>query len=316
MFKQLHLVASLVVSAFLAAPPAFAWDDFGHMAVAAIAYKKLAPSTRARADQLIRLNPSHAVWIHYMPRHLGTEEKNMYAFMQAATWPDAIKGDATYQSDGLDSGYRPDGITSNVNVGYSDKLLHKYWHFVDLPISADGAKLPPVPTPNAETEMALCRATLASQAGDELKSYDLSWLLHLVGDVHQPLHCVTRVSKKMPYGDSGGNAVKIYDTDPPTLLHTFWDQVLGTERNPASVIPFIATLEPADAQLAADLNARNWIEESFSLCKSKVYVSPVKKGVDVKRLSPAYKKTAYDLSRVRVELAGERLANVLNAELK
>ncbi len=314
--KRLHQCVLALLTSILAVTPARAWDDFGHMAVAGIAYKKLDPAIRERADQLVRLNPSYSSWLHYMPRHLSTEEKNLYAFMQAATWPDSIKGDATYQSDGLDGGYRPDGITSNLNVGYSDKLLHKYWHFVDLPISADGAPLPAVPTPNAETEMALCRTTLASSAPDELKSYDLCWLLHLVGDVHQPLHCVTRVSKKMPYGDSGGNAVKIYDTDPPTLLHTFWDQVLGTERSPASVIPFIASLEPADTKSAADLNARNWIEESFSLSKSKVYVSPVKKGVDVKRLSPAYKKTAYELARVRVELAGERLANVLNRELK
>ena len=46
-------------------------------------------------------------------------------------------------------------------------------------------------------------------ARDALKSYDLSWLLHLVGDVHQPLHASTRVSSTDPGGDAGGNLLKL-----------------------------------------------------------------------------------------------------------
>jgi hypothetical protein len=42
---------------------------------------------------------------------------------------------------------------------------------------------------------------------DKLKSYDLPWLLHLVGDVHQPLHSTTRVSATKPDGDNGGNGM-------------------------------------------------------------------------------------------------------------
>jgi len=42
-----------------------------------------------------------------------------------------------------------------------------------------------------------------------LKSYDLTWLIHLVGDVHQPLHCVARITKGDPEGDKGGNDVKL-----------------------------------------------------------------------------------------------------------
>jgi len=312
MLKRLILLLALLL--LQVRVPALAWDDFGHMAVAGIAYKRLEAQVKVKADRLVKLNPHYRNWLKLLPQQIAPEEVSMYTFMLASTWPDAIKGDAEYRSDGLDNGYRPDGLTSSLNIGYSDKWLHKYWHFIDLPISADGARLPPVPSPNAEDEIAVCRAAIASNLPDEVKSYDLSWLLHLVGDVHQPLHCVTRVSKSMPYGDSGGNAVKIYDSEPPVLLHSFWDQVLGTERSP--VMPFIAELPPGDEDKVSDLNCHDWVEESFALCKSKVYISPVKKGTAVKRLTPAYKKTAYNIAKVRVELAGERLANLLNAELK
>src|ERR1043166_6837010 len=80
-----------------------------------------------------------------------------------------------------------------------------------------GPPPPPVPVPNAQTRITDFRAVLASDSPDLLKSYDLSWLLHLVGDVHQPLHCASLVSHAKPDGDSGGNGVKLSGT--PNNLH-------------------------------------------------------------------------------------------------
>src|SRR6202042_1762839 len=96
-----------------------------------------------------------------------------------------------YSDDGSNGGNTPGGDSSSLNVGYTDLLRHRYWHFVDTPFSQDGSTLPAIPAPNAQTQIAAFRAVLASAEPDELKSYDLVWLLHLVGDVHQPLHCVT-----------------------------------------------------------------------------------------------------------------------------
>jgi hypothetical protein len=106
----------------------------------------------------------------------------MMAFMIAATWPDRIKSNPDYHNDGPDGGNRPpDDGTANNNVGYTDFARHKYWHFVDLPFSLDGTALPQVPVPNAQTRITDFRAVLASSSPDPLKSYDLSWLLHLAG---------------------------------------------------------------------------------------------------------------------------------------
>ena len=49
----------------------------------------------------------------------------------------------------------------------------------------------------------------------------LAWVLHLVGDVHQPLHASSRVTAKEPKGDGGGNAFKLDKADQD--LHHYWD---------------------------------------------------------------------------------------------
>ena len=317
MNKKSYLSSLCAILTLLAVPaPAFCWNDFGHMAVAGIAYRKLKPQVRQRADQLVQLNPWYSKWLATLQADTTQDDKNMMLFMLAATWPDAIKGDSSYKSDGLDNGYRPDGITSSLNSGYDDKFLHKYWHFVDIPFSPDKTKLTPVPSPNAETEIAICRATLNSDGADQLKSYDLNWLLHLVGDLHQPLHCVNRITKGLPDGDSGGNAVKIYDTDPPTLLHSYWDEMLSSERHPAAVVPFVDNLPKAAAAKAKNLEVNKWVKESFAYCKNKVYVGPVGVSDRVQALTPSYKRNALRLAKLRVALAGARLANILNSELK
>jgi hypothetical protein len=50
---------------------------------------------------------------------------------------------------------------------------------------------------------------LRSAASDDVKSYDLAWLEHLVGDVHQPPHAVSRFTHEAPAGDRGGNSVHL-----------------------------------------------------------------------------------------------------------
>ena len=77
--------------------------------------------------------------------------------------------------------------------------------FVDLPFSPDDIALADAQTPNAKTQIALFRKTLKStSSSNDLKSYDLVWLIHLVADVHQPLHAASRFDKAHPGGDAGG----------------------------------------------------------------------------------------------------------------
>jgi hypothetical protein len=295
--------------------PAYGWNGQGHMMVAAVAYQKLTHQTKDRVDALLLLNPDRDNWLSFIPTGTTAANTKMMIFMIAATWADRIKSDPDYHTDGTHGGNRPptDG-TANNNIGYDDLARHKYWHFVDLPFTLDGTVLPQLPIPNAQTRIADFRAVLASNSPDELKSYDLSWLLHLVGDVHQPLHCTTRVSATKPDGDDGGNGVML--SGSPSNLHSFWDGVLGAGDSPLTAKNAAATLPSAPAGAAADLNVQHWIDESFNAAKNSAYNPPIGDGAGPFTLTPTYKTAVRKVAAKRVALAGARLAKILNDELK
>ena len=84
------------------------------------------------------------------------------------------------------------GPVSTQNIGFTDRFRHRCWHFIDVAFAQDGTTvLPPTPVPNAQERVDLFRPVLGG-IDEDLKAYDLSWLLHLVGDLHQPLHCTTK----------------------------------------------------------------------------------------------------------------------------
>jgi hypothetical protein len=300
---------------FVVAGRAQAWDSFGHMEVAAVAYEKLAPKTKRRVAALLKLNPSYTYWI------VGAKggDRDRAAFMKAATWADSIKDDPAYTND------QQDGPASR-NVGYADKLQHRYWHFIDRPFSPDGTPLIQPKAPNAATQIALFRSVLGTAgAGDDLKSYDLVWLLHLVGDVHQPLHCVSRFDGADPAGDRGGNAVRITGNTlpavcedprcslgPPANLHAFYDDIAGAGYATAAILAAAATLPAADAAKAAILDETVWTEEGLALATSRIYVAPIGAGDGPFTIDRRYQSAALALGKQRIALAGARLANLLD----
>src|SRR2546425_12172122 len=98
-----------------------AWDSFGHMTVAYVAYQKLTPQTRDRVKALLKKNPYYGTkWSSMLPPGTSGTNKDMMIFMIAATWSDQIKSDQTYRDDGSHNGDRPDGPTSSQNIGYTD----------------------------------------------------------------------------------------------------------------------------------------------------------------------------------------------------
>jgi hypothetical protein len=308
------IVAVLICMCFVL--PSFGWDDEGHMAVAYVAYQNLNTATKTRIATLLKLNPDYKKWVAMIPTSTTKANQSMMIFMIAATWPDRIKGETNYTDDGTDDGNRPDGPQSSQNIGYSDHLRHKYWHFVDTPFSSDGTLLPAIPTPNAQTQIDAFRAVLRSTDSDALKSYDLVWILHLVGDVHQPLHASTRVSSTNPNGDSGGNDVMLCAKPCKDELHAFWDDLIGTSTSPASAETAAKKLPKANTTLSKISDTSTWIQESFEIAKKDVYVTPIGAGDGPFTMTSAYKTKAKQIAEQRIALAGVRLANLLNSELK
>jgi hypothetical protein len=284
--------------------PVWAWDDFGHMTVAAVAWRQLTPAARARTKLLLRLNPDYSHWVD----QVAANQRDVVAFMRAATWPDAIKHEPGYQDDGE----RPAGPEANQNLGYEDIREHRYWHYVDVPYSPDATPLPEVPTPNAATRIADFRKVLHDPAAPALlKSYDLVWLLHLVGDLHQPLHAVSRFTHELPEGDLGGNRVRLCDPPCHQELHFFWDQVIG-RGSPAEAEALARQLPPPPQRQIADTRIQDWLDESGAIARRIVYAPPIGAGVGPYALTPEYREQAQRIARERVALAGWRLAVLLN----
>ena len=284
---------------------AAAWNNAGHMMIAAVAYERLTPAAHARVTRLLQLNPDYNRWTE---RASGANRDEV-AFVMAATWPDEIKHEPGYENDGE----RPSGADAARNIGYADHLQHRYWHYIDLPFSVDQTPLRQPQAPNAETQIALFRKTLVSaEASDALKSYDLVWLLHLVGDVHQPLHATSRFTRSQPDGDAGGNRVALCQRPCRNELHAFWDDIPGTEKNPMVAIRRAAHLPQPDAHVAAIDDERQWIHESFMIAQNSVYIPPIGDGPGPWRIDGPYRSIAHRITGDRLALAGYRLAHVLN----
>ena len=75
-------------------------------------------------------------------------------------------------------------------------------------------------------------------------------------------------------------------------------------------------LPDADSTLAAKKDAADWIKESFDLAQGDAYVAPIGDGDGPFTLTAAYRAKAKKVAQERVALAGVRLANLLNEELK
>jgi hypothetical protein len=287
------------------------------MAVAAVAYDHLTPATKAKVAKLLARNKFPT----------GGEDDVLPAdeakagFMMAATAADAIKGDRKdYIDDGEDPTNKTKAPDADANSGFGDRYMHKYWHYIDKPFSPDGTKLVEPPTVNVQERIGLFRKTLSSNASDQLKAYDLIWLLHLVGDIHQPLHATSRFTKdgNKTEGDVGGNSVKLCTTETSCrlALHAFWDDLLGTSSSVAAAIKVADQLPKADEVLASKSREAEWADESFTAAQKWVYATPIDATRGPFTLTAKYQANAKKEARERVALAGARLARLLNSELK
>jgi hypothetical protein len=315
---KLRPYVAVVVSLLLCAQNANAWWDGGHETVAYIAYKKLTPGTRNRVDALLQRNPMYNTWI----KGVSEQQKGLVAFVRAATWADCIKSSSCAPGYTSGGGNDPPGKPTDAqNIGYADHLMHKYWHFIDTPYSA-GAPGQPPKEPNALTEIKLLTDAIGTDESDDIKSYDVVWLEHLVGDVHQPLHATSRFTQNHPGGDAGGNLV-VFCTRPCTdELHAYWDALMGDRPSMNDVAAagkrLLRRKKPGPA---GESDPSQWVDESFALAKSAVYVAPISDDNDpAQTISPrpdaTYSKRASRVANSQVLLAGYRLANLLNTHLK
>ncbi|HEX8696940.1 MAG TPA: S1/P1 nuclease [Longimicrobium sp.] len=295
------LLLGAAALAVLNARPALAWDDFGHSLVARIAWENMTPQARARAVEILRGAPSGSGLGRGFPPGTLSPEQQVRLFVSAATWPDDIK-----------SGGHPGHRFDNRNRHFVNLFWEQRFDFGPIRASSRapfGELLNDLPR--------LRTALTGSDRGEAAMA--LAWILHLVGDVHQPLHSSSRITPLDRDGDRGGNDFGVRGSTDN--LHSFWDGVVTRSRRCrpgeapqpclARVAQEIAGDHPRDgfaAQLAS-VDFRAWADEGLRLAQRTVYRAPLRRN----RFVPAsYERRAAATADAQVALAGYRLADLLN----
>ncbi len=330
-------------------PQANAWGTRGHELVAYLAYMNLDPQVRLMVDALVQLNPCIVRWTSQVSA-IPAPDRPVALFMLAATWPDRIKppqpGKPAYACNApatgcpstivfstKDGAIGPTGHFSadippkvdeqNPKPGYLDDRRHQYWHFADNPISGDGTPTQAVSGATVATELPRLAHALGTDQDKCLRSYDLVWLEHLVGDIHQPLHDVQRYTRATPNGDQGGNAITICDSQGKcgSKLHGYWDSLPGSEGSLPAVMTQGCGLNrpapPADPAIDID-HPEKWMADASGLAASDAYAAPFNGSstkVNASDISPGYRTKAVADMNMQITIAGYRLATLLNYTL-
>lgn len=265
--------------------PLYAWNETGHMLVAKIAYEKLKPGVRSKIDHLIG--------------YLNQEYGEIKTFPQAAVWADKLRGQQ------LD--------------------VYTHWHYINQPLIKEGGN-PNVNIIESDNAMWAIQKIRAFVSNEKANPYErarfLAFLVHIVGDIHQPLHTVSLVTPKFPKGDRGGNDYFVMYKNRKTNVHKLWDGGVGAfehnyynDNNEARDVELksqasaIAARYPSNffADRLKQTEVAQWLKEGMELANTYVYSAP-----ENQPLSGAYLQKGTVVSEQQIALAGYRLAEMLN----
>jgi hypothetical protein len=316
---MLRALIALIVTAtpVLWNSAALAWNDYGHQLSAAIAWQELKPEIRTKVSTILKAHPQYDLLSERCPSGFDLDQ---FVFMRASTWPDMVRD-------------RGNPLQRTEHKGP--------WHYINLPIELGSVKGPQPKLewkPGAEPEnivqaIAKCEADLKDdQVTTEEKSKRLCWVLHLVGDIHQPLHAVSLFSPQFPTGDQGGNLFFVAVDGSPEKLHALWDNALGKSRDSAAIAARARKLTDAAAldmkRTPGDRKRQSspaeWAQESKTHATYDAYLNgelkgakggrdPDQAGGPVPALPQDYRGKAEKVSEKRIVLAGYRMAERVSA---
>jgi hypothetical protein len=221
-----------------------------------------------------------------------------------------------------------------VRKHHTGEYHHARWHYINYPFVRPGSSIDPKDhLPSADEKnivnlLPVC-AKKIKNGSEEEKAIYLCWLFHLVGDIHQPLHCTAMFSEQFPEGDHGGNLALIRIRTSPVKLHTLWDGLLGKAISASSIgrdVNRIQKLLEDDSSVTKhDLDSHttfeSWAQESFEVAKRAAYlngdleVADAKDDVDdddVPEAPDDYAMDAGRIARIQIGKAGQRLAGQIS----
>jgi len=275
----------LSMALLLGSTPAGAWWEYGHETVARIAFAEVKPATRAAIRRLL----AHSDLLATPTCPAGTIE-------QASIWADCVK-----------------------TLG--DRFSYAYnWHYQNIDICQPFAIKPNCPDGNCVSAQIERDVRLLKDRTVPLRErvMALAFLVHFMGDLHQPLHAGDR-------HDLGGNRVKAaYGVIAGRAnLHSVWDGLLAERAistPPGGAKGLLSEHDPAELAAMRKGTVEDWSRESWRVARDSVYASVLadpcaptpeaRVKVDearVARLTP--------ILRLQVVRGGMRLARLLDEAL-
>ena len=301
---QIHLNSAIKgLVTLLITSQTLQWHSQGHMLVAEIARQHLLTTSQGTAA----LN-----WANRLLRPLAPHcGEKFNPFVESATYPD--------------------------KVGSLGWKTMSGWHFIDQPVLPKGynpKKKPKIPSANVVFLLhnvynhlisSVKKSDMRYGTADVTlpKSFDLRFLIHMVGDIHQPIHSATLYSEDFPTGDAGGNLFMIKFPENTTQnLHFVWDNLFNQGKevfSPLTIEELGGIFKTArslmsefgylrlEEQLRRNPLPEDWARESWELAKGFVYV-----GIKQFEALPEWyvERGKVEVNR-RLALAGYRLAEIL-----
>ena len=281
---MLKRLAALLL-ALAAASPAAAWWDYGHKTVADIALSQVAPASRAEIRRLLSWHPL-----------LETPDCPAATLRDVSVWPDCVRRMGDRFS------YTAPWHYQNVDVcrPFDQESACRDGNCVSAQIERNARLLADRTLPRRERLQAL------------------AFLVHFVGDMHQPLHAGDR-------GDLGGNRFTAsYGLIGGRLnLHSIWDGLLAERAistPPPDAPGLLASFAPAERMAMREGTAEDWARQSWEASRDFAYATvtadpcgpppaerPVIGEETVQRLIP--------IVRLQVARGGLRLARLLDEAL-
>ncbi|MBJ7879978.1 S1/P1 nuclease [Gelidibacter salicanalis] len=193
---------------------------------------------------------------------------------------------------------------------YSDDIkadprfkAYDVWHYVNMSFDDTYETSKKNPEGDLVTAIAYCKRIITDDSSsDDDKAFHLKMLIHLIGDLHQPMH-VGRAE------DKGGNDIKLKWFYKDTNLHRVWDsQMIESYGMSYSELSENADhLSRAQVKYLQKDDVVDWVNETQHLTK-EIYNS-----IEVgENLSYGYSYKYLDTARTQMQIAGIRLAKVLN----
>ena len=230
------------------------------------------------------------------------------AFIEASTWPDEIRKDKRFYSAGIDA-------PTPTLPGFPDMERRRNWHGVSYPLAPDGADRGPAshtPPLSGRIDKALPEVAQALGARDTPRIeqvYALPWLIHLVGDAHQPLHTSVRLDAEGRW-DKLGNRLEVrnpFNTRKPvSTLHAFWDDLPGPPWLRGDTLDQVShALMEAHPRPARSSSSQRWIEESWRIARDDGYPPGSDKTPDmVQTITEAFFENSREIANRRIVEAG------------